>query len=417
MSDGRTKGLNLTYLVTEEVPDTYHLYEVPQESTPNLAYGCLADKTEDSKKKKNAATSKKRVSSVSYLIVIVVAVVLLLAAGIAFVVTFVEISKLNSEIALLQSTSPKEALSIQALQSMIDQLSSTVSNNTEITEVLQTIQDIGHVYVSCADIQQLLPLSSSGYYNIMSSNGSAITVYCDMTRSCGGITGGWIRVAELDMRDTTTQCPNDLELRTTPLRTCTTRSSNSATCSSDKFRVQGFQYSKVCGRIRAYQVGTPDAFGLTNANVNSGRQSNNPNIDTYYVDGVSLTHGSSPRQHIWTFVCAGDENEGNPTFKCPCSNTPVSNMVPLPPPFVGNDYFCDSGVATEPIPETFYAEDPLWDGAGCDPQSTCCSFNNPPWFYKQLPQATTDDIEMRVCRDEESENEDIAIEIVEIFVQ
>ena len=409
MSDGRAEDLNLTYSGSQEIPDTYHLYEVPQERTPNPAYGCLADKTEDSKKKKNAATSKKRVSSVSYLIVIVVAVVLLLAAGIAFVVTFVEISKLNSEIALLQSTSPKEALSIQALQSMIDQLSSTVSNNTEITEVLQTIQDIGHVYVSCADIQQLLPLSSSGYYNIMSSNGSAITVYCDMTRSCGGVTGGWIRVAELDMRDTTNQCTDNLRFMTFPLRTCTTMTSDSGSCSSDKFSVQGFQYSKVCGRIRAYQVGSPDAFG--------SETGNRSNIDTYYVDGISLTHGSSPRQHIWTFACAVSEQEQSPTNICPCTNTALSSMVPPPPPFVGNDYFCDTGSEIELNLQAFYAEDPLWDGAGCGPQSMCCSFNNPPWFYKQLPQATTDDIEMRVCRDEESDNEDIALDIVEIFVQ
>ena len=49
--------------------------------------------------------------------------------------------------------------------------------------------------------------------------------------------------------------------------------------------------------------------------------------------------------------------------------------------------------------------------------STCCSFNTPPWFYKQLPQPTTDDIEMRVCRDEASSNEDVAIESVTIYVQ
>ena len=59
-------------------------------------------------------------------------------------------------------------------------------------------------------------------------------------------------------------------------------------------------------------------------------------------------------------------------------------------------------------------DDPLWDGAGCGPMSTCCA---PPWFYKQLPQPTTDDIEMRVCRDEDASNEDIAIEMVEIYIQ
>ena len=59
----------------------------------------------------------------------------------------------------------------------------------------------------------------------------------------------------------------------------------------------------------------------------------------------------------------------------------------------------------------------MWDGAGCGPLNTCCSFNDPPWFYKQLPQPTTDDVEMRVCRDALAVNEDIAIETAEIYVQ
>jgi hypothetical protein len=47
--------------------------------------------------------------------------------------------------------------------------------------------------------------------------------------------------------------------------------------------------------------------------------------------------------------------------------------------------------------------------------STCCVFNNPPWFYKQLPQSTTDDIEMRVYTDELRSTEDTAIEIIDIY--
>ena len=90
-------------------------------------------------------------------------------------------------------------------------------------------------------------------------------------------------------------------------------------------------------------------------------------------------------------------------------------MAIPPPSFVGNDYFCDTGVDTGLSREAFYSDDPLWDGAGCGPQSTCCSFNSPPWFYKQLPQTTTDDIEMRVCRI--SSRQDTAIEVVEIYVQ
>ncbi len=64
-----------------------------------------------------------------------------------------------------------------------------------------------------------------------------------------------------------------------------------------------------------------------------------------------------------------------------------------------------------------YYDDPLWDGVGCGPLNTCCTFNNPPWFYKELPESTTDDIEMRVCSDGNRVDEDIAIESYDIYVQ
>ena len=128
------------------------------------------------------------------------------------------------------------------------------------------------------------------------------------------------------------------------------------------------------------------------------------------MDGVSLTRGE-PRQHVWTFA-AGLQEHGNLSSNCPC----VTNAQL--PTFVGNDYFCEAGVQLRTESTTLvYTNDPLWDGDGCRSSNPCCSFNNPPWFYKQLPQPTTDDLEMRVCRDEEVSNEDIALESVEIYVQ
>ena len=233
-----------------------------------------------------------------------------------------------------------------------------------------------------------------------------------MIRTCGGITGGWMRVAELDITDNTTQCPDSLNLRTSPLRPCRIGSSSNGVCSSDMFNIYGVDYTKVFQRVKGYQVGTTDVFGYIDAGIDRATD-----IDTYYVDGVSLTHGSSPRQHIWTFASVHDEDVQDPNSKCPCTNTAIYRMTPSPPPFVGNDYFCDCAALTTPNNQTFYNDDPLWDGAGCGPKSTCCSFNSPPWFYKQLPQTTTDDIEMRVCHDQRASNEDIDIEIVELYVQ
>ena len=44
-----------------------------------------------------------------------------------------------------------------------------------------------------------------------------------------------------------------------------------------------------------------------------------------------------------------------------------------------------------------FIDDPLWDGEGCGTSPKCCIHKNPPWFCKELPQATTDDIEIRLC--------------------
>ena len=97
---------------------------------------------------------------------------------------------------------------------------------------------------------------------------------------------------------------------------------------------------------------------------------------------------------------------------------PPSSDSPTPPAeYVGEDYFCDTGSESRYQNGNFYSDDPLWDGAGCGPLNACCSFNNSPWFYKELPQSTTDDIEMRVCKDQDAINEDIAVELISIYVQ
>ena len=61
--------------------------------------------------------------------------------------------------------------------------------------------------------------------------------------------------------------------------------------------------------------------------------------------------------------------------------------------------------------------DPLWDGEDCE--GSCCSNGKtPPWFSVQLTTSTNEDIEARICTNEHSDiNEDIFIEIFEIYVQ
>ena len=66
---------------------------------------------------------------------------------------------------------------------------------------------------------------------------------------------------------------------------------------------------------------------------------------------------------------------------------------------------------------TFHSDDPLWDGDGCTANSTCCSFNNPPYFIKSLDNPTTDDIELRMCNYHSLGYSNIAVEFVEIYVK
>ena len=138
-----------------------------------------------------------------------------------------------------------------------------------------------------------------------------------------------MRVAELDMTNSSHQCPSSLrQLTDSGKRTCGINLSVGG-CNLVTFPVTS-GYSEVCGKIIGYQVGTPDTFGAT--------ESRSIDSNYNYVDGVSLTHGLD-----------------------------VQLLLPI--------------------------------------------------FVKTLAQSTTDDIEMRLCRDELSSNEDVAIEVVEIYVQ
>ena len=213
------------------------------------------------------------------------------------------------------------------------------------------------------------------------------------------------RVVHLNMSEASSQCPGTWNLIESPVRGC--RSGLSRTACASAFFSTGGSYNHVCGRILGYQQGTNDAFDpLTYTN---------PSIEKAYLDGLSLTHGpSGSRQHIWSFVAALSDTTDSPTQNnCPCSK---SGTWPHDvPSFVGSNYFCDSG--NEKGYSAFYgqvfANDPLWDGEGCGFTSTCCEFNNPPWFYANLSATTSDNLELRICGDS---GEDVIVSFIELYV-
>ena len=265
----------------------------------------------------------------------------------------------------------------------------------------QLFDNIQHPVPSCSRLPKDYP---SGYYFVRNSTGYVNLEYCDLSGNVGDGTGGWMRVAHIDMTDGDQRCPGALVLASgedTPHRRCV-RKPNVRGCSSVVFPSRGHEYSQVCGKIKAYQKSHPSAF--------RPYVMKRTTIEDNYVDGISLTHGPvTARQHIWTFAAAYSDE----SMECSCGSQPDYDLVP---PFVEHHFFCETASRTG-FEEITFEEDPLWDGHGCDHSTTCCGYNNPPWFCKQLEQSTTDDIEMRLCLDQHPDYEDIMIETVDLFIQ
>ena len=129
-----------------------------------------------------------------------------------------------------------------------------------------------------------------------------------------------------------------------------------------------------------------------------------------YVDGISITYGI-PRKHIWTYAIGDSDRSNNANRNCPCSEFPGR----LPPSFVHNNYYCESG--SETGGSGVHADDVVWDGEGCSDGNSCCSDPSLPWFYRQLPLTAIEDIETRICRDQASDDENILVKELQLYVQ
>ena len=245
---------------------------------------------------------------------------------------------------------------------------------------------------SCSDILITNPDATSGYYNLIITT---ISVYCDMEGSnCGG-EGGWTRIGFINMSEPGTTCPTGLieeqfDMTYSLCGNMYLSSGFTFGCNSTFFGSYGLSYTKVCGRVRGYTRG----HGLSFVSYHS-----DPNIDDVsepYLNGVSITHGI---QHIWSYVNGFTEDylsNGNNDISCPCS---TGNPFNTTPPFVGNDYYCESGAPSNTYPfDILFINDPLWDGQQCNSdESTCCTTPNMPWFIRTLNETVSDDIQLRVC--------------------
>ena len=284
----------------------------------------------------------------------------------------------TSQISLLKGNSNKKIYNVfQNLSELITNLKGVISDkvsnfhdmlNTSYSALANDIKSL-HVFDSCETVRMLnFPYFQPGF-KIRSSSPNNFTVSnCFTTIStttCNNVTGKWRRVAYLNV--TSSNCPKSLQhdAGESSCKIC----GAGPKCSSVTYPSGGLSYSQVCGRIDVQYSGTPDGL-----EVFSSQRLPSISLDDNYVDGVSLTYGTCPRNHIWTFSA---KSSNSCTMRCSAWG------------FVNSDYSC-----MECINSAFKQET----------------------FYRNLTQPTTDDIEMRLCRDQWSSDEDVHITFVELFV-
>ena len=290
---------------------------------------------------------------------------------------------------------------VNTLSNLQDTSTSTAGVVDDILLIAQELlvlhNDSTALPTSCKEIKEKQPLSPSGVYLLANT----YTAYCNMGTLCSS-GGGWTRLAYLDMSNATQSCPSGFRLyQSGGVRACGRPGTNSGSCASVQFPSNGINYTQICGRVIGYQYGDTDAVSESVNNINS-----------YYVDGVSITRGS-PRQHVWTLYAGVSSDYNDHGNACPCAGGTS------PQSFVGNNYFCESGSTNRYTFNGLFTSDPLWDGQGCRSlESSCCNVPGLPWFHRDYGSTTTTDyIELRVCGDEGTDNDDAPVGYYEIYVK
>ena len=253
---------------------------------------------------------------------------------------------------------------------------------------------MGYGGLCCEDIHNKYPETHDkpGYYRVKNQwvfcNMTAITNYIENWRlTCAGVGGGWTRIAHFNI-SAGDDCPSGwTKDKQSGVTFCRPPGNNPAghQCYSALFSTNGMRYNSVCGRTRGFQKG--DVFGFWGSGTKYGNTT-----DGSYVDGLSITHGTRPRRHIWTYA-VGQFDHPSVGYGCPCGPFRGNS----PPSYVNDNYYCESGATSDPSPDTYFFSDPLWDGSGCSKTNTCCSHKQQPWFYHNLGYSITDDIEVRIC--------------------
>ena len=252
--------------------------------------------------------------------------------------------------------------------------------NDKVYSFLATFQN--SIANSCSEIGRKLNFSiSSGYY-VVSSAGVLRSVYCDMTRTFGGTSKGWMRVAELDVNN----CPPGMRTETVNTSTTCKVSEDGAGCTEIYYPVYNISYTQVTGRIRAYQLNTLDGFASLDESIRNHQSISTNALDSNYLDGVSITTNS---YHVWSH--AGG---------CSCNDDLQK------PNFIGDNYICNG---THHKSVTAPHEELIWENQHCG--------ENSDWFFRTSLPSNATDIRVRICRDQPRDDEDIALTELIIYIR
>ena len=443
----KDRNYEIVNVCTQEVENEYDQMEL---KVPHKNSLIISDKsTADGGKDVNKSEKTAKFQCVAVTIILILAFLFITVVAIALsVANYVTIQSIKGQIKLNENASREHISAIQTLMQVTHNLNAQFNTTQEGINQLQndTYSFVSQQFTtltarlnetksSTDELKNDFILLKSELNDLSSTTSEAITraanmhetlisrlnttverveeIYTQLERqqNCGA--GLWQRVAYLNMSDPSHQCPPVWrEYSANGVRACG-RPTNAPgpSCYSMSYSLTSIRsYTRICGRVIGYQVGSTDVFS---------NQLQQNSINTGYVDGVSITYGV-PRTHVWTYAGGLTDNfnflSGN---DCPCLLAGTGITPQTPPSFVGNNYYCESGNPTNTWAHTnilTYTNDPLWDGQNCE--GRCCSDGRtPPWFSVQLTGTTTSDIEVRTCGTEGTSYEDTPIKLLELYVQ
>lgn len=254
---------------------------------------------------------------------------------------------------------------------------------------------------TCAEVLAEDPGAASGEYELVGPDGRRVRVICDMDRKGGG----WGLALRMDT-DADQACPPGWLRQSTgdsSPEVCTRPLAPAASAAAATFPAPQAAYQEVLGRAEGLQFQSMDGFAY------NGGPVADRSLGGIYVDGVSITAGT-PAEHVWTYAVAWSEDDNIQNSRCPCQEGAA------PPDFVGDHMSCEAGVRGVP-PIGWYVDDPLWDADGDGDLSSCDTLPAPGDFHVVLQREAKGPLVVRLMADQESENEDVGLNVLELWVR